>query len=172
MERDECNTQVDGAIFRALTEKDIALVNEFFDSMGGESRALYNRTDYQRTWALKYCQRQNDPARRYWMAEKDGQMLGFVFLADWNTTIPMLGIGVRDDLKGMHLGSRLMDLAIEEVKKAGKGGIRLTTHIANLRGQMLYEKKGFRCMGQYTNGLEVFYLLWFEDGEQRKRTTL
>ena len=90
-------------------------------------------------------------------------MLGFVFLTDWNTTIPALGIGVRDDLKGMHLGSRLMDLAIDEVKRAGKGGIRLTTHIANLRGQMLYEKKGFRCMGQYTNGLEVFYLLWFED---------
>ena len=99
-------------------------------------------------------------------------MLGFVYFTDWNTTLPALGIGVRDDWKGMHLGSRLMDLAIGEVKRAGKGGIRLTTHIANLRGQMLYEKKGFRCMGQYTNGLEVFYLLWFEDGEQRKRTTL
>ena len=151
----------DGVILRAMRAKDTALVNEFFDSMGAESRALYNRTDYQRKWALKYCARQDDPTRRYWLAERDGKMLGFVFLADWDTTIPSLGIGVRDELKGMHLGSRLMDLAIEEVKSAGKGGIRLTTHIANLRGQMLYEKKGFRCMGQYTNGLEVFYLLWF-----------
>ena len=153
----------DGICFRALTFEDTALVNEFFDAMGGESRALYNRTDYQRTRALKYCNRQNDPTRRYWMAEQDGKMLGFVFLTDWDTTIPALGIGVRDDLKGKHLGSRLMDLAIDEVKRAGKGGIRLTTHIANLRGQMLYEKKGFKCMGQYTNGLEVFYLLWFRD---------
>ena len=45
MEKNEGNAQVDGAIFRALTEKDIALVNEFFDAMGGESRARYNRTD-------------------------------------------------------------------------------------------------------------------------------
>ena len=161
--REECAE--DGICFRAFTAEDVTLVNEFFDAMGGESRALYNRTDHQRKWALKYCGKL-DPTRRYWMAEKDGKMLGFVFLADWDTTIPLLGIGVRDDLKGMHLGSRLMDLAIDEVKRAGKGGIRLTTHIANLRGQMLYEKKGFKCMGQYTNGQELFYLLWFRDGAE------
>ena len=147
---------------RAATIEDVEIVNEFFDAMGGEARSLFNRTDYQRKWTLKYCKSQ-DPTQRYWLAVLDGKMVGYVFFHYWNTTIPSLGIAVRDDLQGMHLGSRLMDFAIDEVKHAGKGGIRLTTHIANLRGQMLYEKKGFRCMGQYTNGLEVFYLLWFED---------
>lgn len=150
------------AVLRPMMSEDKELVNEFFDAMGAESRAIFNRTDYQRKWALKYCRRA-DLTRRYWVAELDGKMLGFVFFFDWNTTIPMLGIGVRDDLKGMHLGGRLMDYAIEAAKEAGKGGIRLTTHVANLRGQMLYEKKGFRCMGQANNPLEVFYLLWFED---------
>ena len=150
------------AVLRPMMSEDKELVNEFFDAMGAESRAMFNRTDYQRKWMLKYCAKQ-DPSQHYWLAESDGKMLGFVFFHQWNTTIPMLGIGVRDDLKGMHLGGRLMDYAIEAAKEAGKGGIRLTTHVANLRGQMLYEKKGFRCMGQANNPLEVFYLLWFED---------
>ncbi len=160
--REEKTEFLNGIVLRPMEAGDVGIVNEFFDAMGGESRALYNRTDYQRKWALKYCNEQ-DPTRRYWVAELDGKMAGFVFLFDWNTTIPMLGIGVRDDLKGVHLGGRLMDYAIEAVKSAGKGGIRLTTHIANLRGQMLYEKKGFKCMGQANNPLEVFYLLWFKD---------
>ena len=147
-------------VIRPMAGGDETLVNEFFDAMGSEARALYNRTDYQRKWALRYCAKQ-DPARRYWMAILDEKMVGFVFFNDWNTTIPALGIGVRDGLWGLHLGSRLLDYAIEQVRNAGKGGIRLTTHVANLRGQMLYEKKGFRCMGQYTNGQELFYLLWF-----------
>lgn len=156
---------VDGVIIRPMTAGDVGIVNEFFDAMGADARALFNRTDYQRKWALKYCANPNRSTHRYWVAELEGKMAGFVFLSEWNTTIPSLGIGVRDDLWGLHLGSRLMDRAIEEVKLAGKGGIRLTTHVANLRGQMLYEKKGFKCMGQYTNGLEVLYLLWFADGK-------
>lgn len=154
----------DGVLLRPMTAEDVGRVNEFFDAMGPESRAIFNRADYQRRWALKYCKAPDaKPVRRYWLAEYEGKMAGFVFFFDWNTTIPGLGIGVRDELRGLHLGSRLMDCAIKEARDAGKGGIRLTTHTANLRGQMLYEKKGFRCMGQANNPLEVFYLLWFED---------
>ena len=148
-------------VIREMITADEVLVKEFFDSMGGESRAFFNRRDYNRRRALKYCANQN-PQSRYWVATLKEKMAGYVFFTDWNTTIPELGIAVREDLWGKHLGSRLMDYAIEEAKKAGKGGIRLTTQMANLRGQMLYEKKGFQLMGQYKNAVELFYLLWFE----------
>lgn len=155
------NKACEGIVLREMRTEDENLVKEFFDSMGGESRALFNRRDYNRRRALKHCADPN-PQSRYWIATLDEKMAGYVFFADWNTTIPELGIAVREDLWGMHLGSRLMDHAIDEAKKAGKGGIRLTTHMANLRGQMLYEKKGFQLMGQYKNAVELFYLLWFK----------
>ena len=148
-------------VIREMITEDERLVKEFFETMGGESRALFNRGDYNRRRTLKYCANQN-PQSRYWIATLDEKMAGYVFFTDWNTTIPELGIAVREDLWGKHLGSRLMDHAIEEAKKAGKGGIRLTTQMANLRGQVLYEKKGFKLMGQYKNAVELFYLLWFE----------
>ncbi len=147
---------------REMKHGDEGLINEFFDNMGYESRAFFNRTDYNRKGALRYCN-SPDPTRRYWIAEYDGKMAGYVFFMDYNTSIPCLGIAVRDDLQGLHLGTTLMTFAINHIKEAGKGGIQLTTVFANLRGQMLYEKMGFKCMGQYKNGQEFFYLYRFTD---------
>ena len=59
--------------FREVTAEDEALIGEFFDAMGGESRALFNRHDFNRNGVLKYCRRP-DPTRRYWIAELDGRM--------------------------------------------------------------------------------------------------
>lgn len=147
---------------RELKADDIDLINDFFDCMSGESRALFNRRDYNRRGALKQCSAPL-PDRKYWIAELDGRMAGYVFLLDWNTSIPELGIAVRDDLRGKHIGKMLMSFVIQRAKDCGKGGIQLTTHIANLRAQILYESMGFVCKGQYKNGMELFYLLSFRD---------
>lgn len=149
-------------VIRSLGAEDKAIVNEFFDALGVESAFFINHMNGNRERTLDYCANAFSN-QRFWVAMMNDKIVGLVFFIGWDTTIPSLGIAVRDDLKGMHLGSRLMDYGIEQVKKAGKGGIRLTTHFANLRGQALYEKKGFRRMGQHTNGCEFFYLLWFSD---------
>ncbi len=144
-------------IFREVCSDDEKIINEFFDAMGGESRALFNRRDYNRRGVLKFCQRP-DPTRRYWIAELDGKMAGYVFFLDWNTSVPVLGLAVRDELQGRHLGREMIAFAKQTALEAGKGGIQLTTHVANLRGQTLYEAMGFTCMGICKNGTELFYL--------------
>ena len=152
----------DNIEIRELRTGDEALINDLFDSMGGESRSLFNRRDYNRKGALKYYLRP-DPNRKYWIAMLENRIAGYVFFLDWNTTIPMLGIAVREDLQGRHLGTRLIAFAQQTAREAGKGGIQLTTHMANLRGQALYEKMGFQCMGQYRNAMELFYLFRYPD---------
>ena len=148
--------------FRPVTADDEAMIGEFFDAMGGESRALFNRRDYNRNGVLKYCRR-GDPTRRYFIAELDGQMAGYVFFLSFDTSIPELGLALRDDLQGQHLGRELVAFALDEAKRCGKGGLLLTTHVANLRGQALYEAMGFVCMGQCKNGTELFYLYRYRD---------
>lgn len=154
----------DNIIMRDVMPGDEALINEFFDSMGGESRALFNRRDYNRRGVLKFCARP-DKTRRYFILELDGKMAGYVFFLDYNTTVPELGIAVRDELRGQHLGRRLMEFAIKHAKESGKGAIQLTTHTANIRAQALYEHVGFVCKGICKNGTELFYLLRFETKE-------
>ena len=155
---------MDEILIRDMKPEDVALVNDFFDAMGPESRALFNRQDCNRNGALRFCAEQ-DTNHRYWMAVLDGKMVGLVFFVHWGTGIPVLGIAVRDGIRGKGLGGKLIDYAIAEAKAAGKGGIRLTTQFANLRGQTLYESRGFQRMGQYVNGIEIFYLLAFKTEE-------
>ena len=147
---------------RELTAGDEPLLNEFFDQMGGESRALFNRRDYNRKGVLKQCTRP-DPTRRYWLALLDEKMVGYVFFLDWNSGVPELGLAVRDELQGKHLGRTLVSFALETARNAGKGGVILTTHLANLRAQALYEATGFRQMGVCKNGTEFLYLCRFTE---------
>ena len=145
---------------REIAEGDEKRVNRFFDAMGGESRALFNRRDYNRKKALRACIRR-DTDRLFYMAELDEEMAGYVFFLDWDTTVPELGIALRDELQGQGLGKHLMEFAVTLSQNAGKGGIQLTTHVANLRAQALYEAAGFVCKGLCKNGTELFYLLRF-----------
>ena len=146
--------------FREVREGDEKIINEFFEVMGGESRALFNRRGYNQRGVLKYCARP-DKTRRYWIAEAEGEMVGYVFFLDFNTSVPELGLAVRDDLRGLHIGRELVTFAENYAKESGKGGIILTTHVANVRGQALYEHMGFQCMGLCKNGTELFYLRRF-----------
>lgn len=147
---------------RELAQGDEVLINEFFDCMGGESRSLFNRRDYNRRGALKFCAHP-DPTRRYFLAEYQGKMAGYVFFMDFDTSIPQLGLAVRDELAGRGLGGYLVSFAVDMAKKAGKGGIQLTTHVANLRAQTLYEKMGFTLIGPTKNGTEFFYLYRYRE---------
>lgn len=66
-----------------------------------------------------------------------------------------------DDYKGKNLGRKLMKKAEDYAISMNKGGILLTTHVANLRGQGLYERMGYEKMGMHKSG-EILYLLRFD----------
>lgn len=145
---------------RPLGAADAPLLEDFFAALSPESRALFNRRDYNKRGVLRACTRP-DPAREYYLAEADGLLLGYVFFLDADTGVPELGVCVRDDFQGRGIGRALCEFAIETAKERGKGGLMLTTHVANLRAQVLYESLGFCCLGATKNGTELFYLLRF-----------
>ena len=152
---------MDDITVREIENGDEGRINEFFDAMGGEVRALFNRHDHNRQGVLKQLTRPL-PSRKYWLAEEDGLMLGYVFLLDTDTGIPTMGIALRDECRGKGLGKRLVRFVIDEAKKMGKGGLQVTTHTANIRAQALYEAVGFRLMGISARNIqELYYLLAF-----------
>lgn len=147
---------------RPVTSEDETLIDDFFAVMSGESRAFFNRHDENHKSAVNFCRNPEEDCQ-YFLAESEGIMIGLVFLWDLNTTIPWLGIAVRENMKGKHIGRKLIAFAQDYARKHGKGGIQLTTHIANLRGQSLYETMGFRRMGIYGPSGEFYYLFRYTD---------
>jgi len=147
---------------REINTDDTKKIEDFFDKMGPESRSVFNRRDYNRRGVLKFIVRP-DNTRRYYAAELDGEIAAYFFFLDYDSSIPELGIAVRDDLAGKGIGTHLISLARDMAKDEGKGGLQLTTHVANLRAQTLYESAGFVCKGVCKNGTELFYLLNFRN---------
>ena len=83
MEKD-IKAETKNIIFREIGTGDEEMINSFFDLMGGETRAFFNRRDYNRRGVLKYIARP-DATRKYWVAMHEGKMIGYVFFLDFNT---------------------------------------------------------------------------------------
>lgn len=143
--------------------EDKALVSAFFDQMGGETRALFNRGDGNRRTAMLFFEGVQDNAARF-LAQADGCMVGYVFLYDMHKGVPWLGVAVAEDWKGRHLGRRLLEHAHAYARARGKGGVLLTTGFANVRGQGLYERMGYEHIGTHTID-EKLYIRRFGDDE-------
>ena len=154
--------ELENVRIRLITPQDLPLVEAFYAQMGGESRAFFNRGDGNHQFTLRALRgKTSDTA--FFLAELEGRMVGTVFLWDTHKRIPWLGIAVAEDCKGRHLGRALLAHAHEYARSLGAGGVLLTTAIANIRGQGLYERMGYERLGQHSSG-EYLYLLRFDTG--------
>lgn len=147
--------------YRLLADGDVGAVNSFFDKMGGESRAFFNRRNYNRRRAIDFCLGKS-PYSRYFGVFQNEALAGIVFLLDADTGIPELGLALRDDLQNKGFGHELASFGVSEAKRLGAGGVYLTTHVANVRAQALYESEGFKLIGTAKDGTELAYLLKFK----------
>ena len=143
---------------REIEPSDEGRINEFFDGMSGEVRSLFNRNDHNRQGVLKQLKRPLD-SRIYWIAEEDGKMLGYVFLLDTDTGVPTMGIALAEDFRGRGLGKTMTRFVLDYARRMGKGGVQVTTHVANIRAQALYEAMGFRLMGISARNVQELYYL-------------
>jgi ribosomal protein S18 acetylase RimI-like enzyme len=75
---------------------------------------------------------------------EQGVFIGFVSyyketFKDWR----LLFIAVKSEMRGKHEGEKLMNYALEDMKKLGASRVLLTTRTENFRGQKLYKRLGF-----------------------------
>jgi ribosomal protein S18 acetylase RimI-like enzyme len=152
---------------RSFSIGDRELVLEFFNQMGGETRAFFNRGDGNKNNALSYFNKNGEePGTVRFLSsvtDTNGReiMTGYVFAWDMALCVPMLGIAVREEYKGMGLGRLLIKYLADYLESKNYGGVMLTTAMANIRGQALYTRMGFEHIGTHTSG-EMLYILRFK----------
>ena len=127
--------------------------------MGGETRALFNRGDWNYKKAIGFFE--NTAVNTvFFLAELDGAMIGYLFLWNIDRSVPWLGVAVHEEFKGRRLGRLLIRHALSYLHERGKSGVLLTTHIVNIRAQGLYKSMGFEEIGTAGNN-EILYIFRF-----------
>jgi ribosomal protein S18 acetylase RimI-like enzyme len=124
------------AFFAALTEREIYY---FFDL---DERAARNL-------ALQAAQA---PAYRL-IAVDDQQerILGYAFLQWRPEGTPSFGVCIQRDAQSLGLGWLLLDHLFTSAAASGVGRVALTVHPDNGRALRLYQRAGFRVVGEFIN---------------------
>lgn len=144
---------------RPFQTGDMEKVDAFFDSITGDGRAFFNRNDGNKRGAHAFFKGEDTNIIRWMMLDGD-KMVGYLFLWSLDKSVVWLGIAMADGYKGKGLGAHLLAHAKEWAIENGKGAILLTTHIANLRAQALYERVGYERLGIHESGEIMYILRW------------
>ncbi len=145
---------------RPLRKEDLDLLIDFFLNIGEETVKYFHPFPFTREQAEKII-RELDYNKFFPIIAIDKQtnrMVGMVYLSPfYENCVASLGIGVRQDYRGLGLGSHMMKFIIELAKKRKVKEIRLSVYADNCRAIALYCKYGFEV---YEVRKKAVYLKW------------
>jgi GNAT superfamily N-acetyltransferase len=116
--------------------------------------------------------RQRDGSSCYYIAWRDGEPVGHLFLMRRGTLHePMASrlrgcphisdVFVNDNLRSQGIGSLMLDAAEDECRAAKSGRVGLGVALENVRARALYERRGYRPAG-----VDDYVIEWIDLGAQ------
>ncbi len=121
---------------------------------------------FKSPWSRKSLEEdlQNENISRYLVAEKDGEIIGYI--GSWKVLDEgqITNVAVKKRMRGQGIGELLMRNMIEVLEEAGTRSIVLEVRVGNDAALKLYEKFGFKIAGKrpkyYSdNGEDAFIMI-------------
>ena len=112
----------------------------------------------------KFVRRFDARRERCWIAEKDGENVGSVFLVKKTATVAQLRLLIVDPkARGLGIGHRLVDECIAFARRVGYRKIILWTNDILHAARRIYESRGFRLLEEekhHSFGVDLVGQIW------------
>jgi neutral ceramidase len=145
---------------RKLTRDDGRALQRFYNGLSPQSRRLFRPLGWSAL--LGDCERiARDAAQglRFDVVACHGNaIVGWAFITPMDHDVPVLGIGVADAFQNRGIGTQLMQAVTDEGRRRGRSGIVLTVVNGNDRARVIYERFGFRTIGEHRGADGLDYL--------------
>ena len=137
--------------YNRLHKGDEQALKQFHKALCDESKELFTPHAYDNETIAKVVTRSESDDDRVYVATDNARIVAYFFLWWFQTEFPVLGVGIADDFQGQGLGKQIMAVLIADAKEKKCQGVELTTIIRNEKAFGLYEKIGFKNLGQVEN---------------------
>ena len=142
----------DGDIaIRHLTKGDVDVLQQFNAALSDKTRSRFLPHAYDGETLARIIARAESGIDHAYVALAGKVVVGYFFLWEIGSFVPVLGIGLADAWQGRGLGRRFMDILIADARAEGCSGIELTTLPENERAFALYRSMGFEHVGDADN---------------------
>ena len=130
---------------RNIEEKDIDELYLFLNNLDEKTKEFFHPHSFDKNTITSICTLKKD---HYYVMVENNRIIGYSFLRLFGYEIPSFGVIIRPGFTDKGYGTTLTDWTIKKAKELGYKKVILKTYKENISAQKIYEKIGFKIVGE------------------------